>query len=160
MPSQDQLPVDAGGGASNGFDDTTPNGGGGGCGGGRKHSSFPPASTSESNDDGVNMQGKRRARSGQSLPPTMNDVDVEVEVAEDDQCRHNVAMTNQQLIESITRREALRHVEMAWRAQQRLMRRCLGLRFLGDPQSVAIIECFKSSAAAGDGSDAAEPVEK
>jgi len=37
-------------------------------------------------------------------------------------------MTREQSIELITQREALYHVEMAWRAQQRLVRRCLGLR--------------------------------
>jgi hypothetical protein len=163
MPSQEQIPVDARGGTSNGSDETTPNGGGDGCGrggGGRKHSSATLASSSASKDGGVGVdrQEKKRARSDQPPPPTTNDVDDDI-AAEYDQNRDKVAVTNQQVIESITRREALRHVEMAWRAQQRLMRRCLGLRFLGDPRSVAIFDSLESGALAGDGGDDAERVD-
>ena len=45
-----------------------------------------------------------------------------------DGANSTAAMSHQQRIETITRNEALRHVEMAWRAQQRLVQRCLGLQ--------------------------------
>ncbi|KAL3827103.1 hypothetical protein ACHAXA_002338 [Cyclostephanos tholiformis] len=159
MPSQGQSSADASGGGSNGFDDTTLNAAGDGGGGvGRKHpppsppsASSASTSESESNDDLNNRPEKKRGRSDRSISSTANDVDVEV----DDPCRDYVAMTNQRLIESIARREALRHVEMAWRAQQRLVRRCLGLRFLGDAQSVAILDRLRAAAAEGEESHAA-----
>mmetsp|Transcript_32281 Transcript_32281/g.59187 ORF Transcript_32281/g.59187 Transcript_32281/m.59187 type:complete len:214 (-) Transcript_32281:1420-2061(-) len=48
---------------------------------------------------------------------------------------YNDVTTKQQGIEMITQKEALHHLEMAWRAQQRLVRRCLGLRLFGETQS-------------------------
>jgi len=40
--------------------------------------------------------------------------------------------TRQQDIEKIAKEETLYHIEMAWRAQQRLVRRCLGLRMFSE----------------------------
>ena len=43
--------------------------------------------------------------------------------------KRTTRIPRQQDIETITKEETLYHIEMAWRAQQRLVRRCLGLRF-------------------------------
>mmetsp|Transcript_9122 Transcript_9122/g.19251 ORF Transcript_9122/g.19251 Transcript_9122/m.19251 type:complete len:180 (+) Transcript_9122:3335-3874(+) len=48
---------------------------------------------------------------------------------------YNDVTTKQQGIEMITQKETLYHLDMAWRAQQRLVRRCLGLRLFGETQS-------------------------
>lgn len=45
------------------------------------------------------------------------------------------SVTKQQRMEMLAQKEALHHVEMAWRAQQRLVQRCLGLRLFGGSQS-------------------------
>ena len=44
--------------------------------------------------------------------------------------KNTVSISSTKRLEHITRNEALRHVESAWIAQQRVMRRCLQLRFL------------------------------
>ena len=66
-------------------------------------------------------------------------------------------MTKRQSIEMITQKEALHHVEMAWRAQQRLVRRCLGLRLFGETQSANEKDGESNS---GKESDAAESYKK
>ena len=67
-----------------------------------------------------NPKRKRTTRSStNSLPSTSN---------EDNNRDVDEIPSKQQDIEKIAKEETLYHLEMAWRAQQRLVRRCLGLR--------------------------------
>lgn len=66
--------------------------------------------------------------------------------------RHSVCeskptcLSSTKRMEKITRREALHHTDMAWSAQQRLMQRCLRLRFVHDDQEEQrVIETAGSS---------------
>ena len=138
MPHQAQPPVEEEG-ARDGSDTNSDAGDGGG---GQKQSLLPAsASTSESNA----TKPEKRAWSTQSLPENENDVTD----------RYHNDLTNQKIIELIAQKEALHHIEMAWRAQQRLVRRCLGLRLFGNPQLAVIPD--SSADGAGKGSDTAEP---
>ena len=56
---------------------------------------------------------------------------------EDSNNRDNDKPTRQQDIETIAKEETLYHIEMAWRAQQRLVRRCLGLRLLSEEKDTS-----------------------
>mmetsp|Transcript_38418 Transcript_38418/g.81959 ORF Transcript_38418/g.81959 Transcript_38418/m.81959 type:complete len:144 (-) Transcript_38418:1206-1637(-) len=61
--------------------------------------------------------------------------------------QYNNVTTKQQSIEMITQKEAMHHVDMAWRAQQRLVRRCLGLRLFSVTQTGNINDdCNKDDA--------------
>ena len=118
------------------------------AGGARQNQSLlgAPASASTSESNANPNKPEKRAWSAQSL--LKNDLTDQY---------HDV-VTNQQIIELIARKEALYHVEMAWRAQQRLVRRCLGLRLLGDLQSAGTRDSF--GIPTGKGRDAAEPEDK
>mmetsp|Transcript_4044 Transcript_4044/g.7210 ORF Transcript_4044/g.7210 Transcript_4044/m.7210 type:complete len:167 (-) Transcript_4044:191-691(-) len=105
------------------------------------------ASSSASNTNPTN----KRARSPpSSLPDNSPPSNTETGL-------YNNVMTKQQSIEMITQKEALHHVEMAWRAQQRLVRRCLGLRLFGETQSADVKDDCND---AGKESDAAKSYEK
>ena len=82
--------------------------------------------TSESAVETTNPKRKRTTRSStnsllNSSPST-----------EDSNNRDDDKPSRQQDIETIAKEETLYHIEMAWRAQQRLVRRCLGLRMFSE----------------------------
>ena len=79
------------------------------------------SNSKESAVETTNPKRKRTTRSStNSLPSPSNDN------KEDD------IPSKQQDIEKIAKEETLYHLEMAWRAQQRLVRRCLGLRMFSE----------------------------
>ena len=75
--------------------------------------------------DGIHR--RKRAQSPSSLPQSITS---RTNMADDN------GASNKQNMEMIAQKETLHHIEMAWRAQQRLVRRCLGLRLFGEKASV------------------------
>jgi hypothetical protein len=147
MSHQVQSPVGEGGGATEGGSDTSSNDAGGAAGQKEYLPGVPASASTPAESNAHPTKPQKRAWSDQYLPKN------------DAAGRCHDVVTNRQIIELVARKEALRHVEMAWRAQQRLVRRCLGLRFLrGDLESAVTPDSFESPA--GKGSDAAEPDDK
>ena len=152
MSHQVQSPMGEEG-ATDGSDTSSNDAGGGADGQKQCLLGVPAASastTSESKSDPT-KPGKKRAWSDQCLLPSKNDVTDR---------RPRDVVTNRQFIELVARKEALHHVEMAWRAQQRLVRRCLGLRFLGGDLESAVAPDSLGRPAGEGGDAAAEPDDK
>mmetsp|Transcript_8742 Transcript_8742/g.19606 ORF Transcript_8742/g.19606 Transcript_8742/m.19606 type:complete len:157 (+) Transcript_8742:252-722(+) len=115
---------------------------------GRPNSSLAASALKQpqSNTNLIKSNPKKRARSPQSPPQHSSQVKTNAG-------QYHDVVTKQQNIEMITQKEALHHVEMAWRAQQRLVQRCLGLRLFGEPQSTGTNDDDN----AGKGGNAARP---
>ena len=80
----------------------------------------------DTSDDGIHQT--KRALSPSSLPQSIT---ARTNMTDNNQINDNGA-SNKHNMEMIAQKETLHHIEMAWRAQQRLVRRCLGLRLFGD----------------------------
>ena len=85
--------------------------------------------TSESAMETTNPKRKRTTRSSTKSLPNNSSASTSTE---DSNNRDDDKPTGQQDIEKIAKEETLYHIEMAWRAQQRLVRRCLGLRMFNE----------------------------
>jgi len=83
--------------------------------------------TSESAMETTNPKRKRTTRSSTNSLPNNSSTSTE-----DSNNRDDDKPSRQQDIETIAKEETLYHIEMAWRAQQRLVRRCLGLRMFSE----------------------------
>lgn len=88
-----------------------------------------------SKDDNVTLDVTTNEPTEQQADADFASLDTQISGKRSALSRHNDATTKQQTIEAITREETLHHIEMAWRAQQRLVRRCLGLGLLADREA-------------------------
>ena len=85
------------------------------------------SNTNESAVETTNPKRKHTTRSSKKSLPNNSDSPLTKDNNRDDD-----KPTRQQDIEAITKEETLYHIEMAWTAQQRLVRRCLGLRMFSE----------------------------
>ena len=79
-------------------------------------------------DESALKQKKRALSTSPSSLP--HSIASRTNMADNNQINDN-GESNKQNMEMIAQKETLHHIEMAWRAQQRLVRRCLGLRLFG-----------------------------
>ena len=93
--------------------------------------SKPTGAAKHDTPDGINQRKRTLSTSPSSLPHSTASLP---NMAENNQINDNSA-PNKQNMEMIAQKETLHHIEMAWRAQQRLVRRCLGLRLFGEKSS-------------------------
>ena len=91
--------------------------------------------TGASKDDNVTLDVTTNEPTEQQADADFASLDTQISGKRSALSRHNDVTTKQQTIEAITREETLHHIEMAWRAQQRLVRRCLGLGLLADREA-------------------------
>ena len=85
-------------------------------------------------DESALKQKKRALSTSPSSLP--HSIASRTNMADNNQINDN-GESNKQYVEMIAQKETLHHIEMAWRAQQRLVRRCLGLRLFGEKASTS-----------------------